>query len=103
MAEHVFVLTAAANAEIAASRERCRNLVVQHLASAKQASALHWGTVRSVIKNGGHVESHAGRMIFVKCNYCPRVERVQGDVLRYSCPCTPNTVQLTFQNRTIEI
>jgi hypothetical protein len=88
---------------IAESREQCRNLVVRHLATAAQASALHWKTVREVLANGGREESHQGRMIFVRCRYCERVTRVQGDVLRYTCTCRPNETQITFQNRTIQI
>lgn len=103
MTDRVYVLSDTANAEIEASKRRSRELVARHLATAEQASRLHWDTVKKIVNDGGHQESHHERIIFVQCRFCDKAERIQGDILRYTCTCSPHTTQLTFQNRTIAL
>jgi hypothetical protein len=99
----VHALSASGQAALDEHKRTIRDMVGRGVITAAHGSAIYFQRVREVIQNGAMQETSNERMVFVQCNACHRVEKIAGNVLRYSCRCSPAVEQFTFKNRTLII
>jgi len=107
MAQPVYVISPKGNAAIDALAADLKSKVgkivvgrggLRYILDSSTALRLYKEGVRSIVNDGGYVESHNGRSISVKCSDCGSYQTVYAKVTRYRCRCNPHRDRATFQD-----
>lgn len=95
------IVAESAIAELNQFRKTLIGSVASHLITRERAKELHLEKMR-VIFGQAWRESEGDRTIAIQCAYCNRIDKIQSDVVRFTCHCTP-TEQFVARSRSIDL
>lgn len=95
-----YIIAEGAIAELATFRKTLLGSVAAHLITKERAKELHLEKMR-VIFGQAWRESDGVRTIAIQCAYCQQIDRIQSDVVSFTCRCNP-TEQFVARSRSID-
>lgn len=95
-----YIIAQGAIDELNAFRKTLLGSVAAHLITKERAKELHLEKMRSIFGQAWR-ECEGTYTIAIQCAYCKRIDKIQSDVVSFTCHCNP-TEQFVARSRSID-
>jgi hypothetical protein len=95
-----YIIAQGAVEELNDYRRTLLGSVAAHLITRDRAKELHLEKMRQIFGQAWR-ESEGARTIAIQCGFCKRIDKIQSDVVSFTCHCTP-TEQFVARCRSID-